>query len=410
MTAGREHLSMRTVEGPLPLSSFFTRKRVAYYCSAILVSALLVQILSVFRDKEIGGDFPAFYAVGKVAKNYPHGELYNIDLQDKEYYEVTGVRATSPFPYPPWFTIPLTVFAEVPYLVALAIWSVISVGFMIGGFWMTARAVTLPSSWDNLGIIACIAFPPYLFYTLINGQPAAFAFFILALTYFLQKNNSPLIAGLVLSFLSYKPTLVALIGPMLLITKQWKILSGLVLGGVMLALISFLWVGVEGFRGFFHLMALFAQGTRSTTEIFQTQKYVDIGAALRLLFGPQHTLRVILLLCVLPVVFVSWYRVGPRPLSWSIAITCGLLFSFYSPIYDCTLLIFAVLLVGIQTIKSWLIAALYLIPLITVSVAKLTGLQLYTLVLIIFLIDLGRRTVPYFRSSELRAAYPDDFA
>jgi len=392
------------------MSSFLTRKRVAYYCSAILVSALFVQVLSVIRDKEIGGDFPAFYAVGKVAQNYPHGELYNIDLQDKEYYEVTGVRATSPFPYPPWFTIPLAILAELPYLVALAIWSTISVGFMIGGFWMTARAVTLPLSWDHLGTIACLAFPPYLFYTLINGQPAAFAFFILALTYFLKKNDSLFIAGIVLSFLSYKPTLLALIGPMLLITKQWRILSGLVIGGVVLGLISLLWAGVDGYRGFFHLMALFAQGTKSATEIFQTQKYVDIGAALRLLFGPQHTLRLILLLCVLPIVFVSWYRIGPRPLSWSIAITCGLLFNFYSPIYDCTLLIFAVLILGIHTIKPWLIAALYLVPLITVSVAKLTGLQLYTLVLIIFLIDLGRKTVPYFRPSTFRVAYRDDLA
>ena len=393
---------MRTLESPLKTSSFFTRKRVAYYCSAILVSALIVQVLSIFRDKEIGGDFPAFYAVGKVAQNYPHGELYNIDLQDKEYYEVTGVRATSPFPYPPWFTIPLAIFAKLPYLVALAIWSTISVGFVIAGFWMTARAVALPLSWDLLGIIACVAFPPYLFYTLINGQPAAFAFFILALTYFLQKNHSLLIAGIVLSFLSYKPTLVALIGPMLLITKQWRILSGLVIGGIILALVSFLWAGVDGYRGFFHLMALFAQGTKSATEIFQTQKYVDIGAALRLLFGPQPTLRLILVLCVLPIVFVSWYRIGPRPLSWSIAIICGLLFNFYSPIYDCTLLIFAVLLVSIDTISEWLLMALYFVPLITVPVAKLTGVQLYTFVLIIFFIELLLRVAPYLRSTTIR--------
>jgi Glycosyltransferase family 87 len=386
------------------MSSFFTRERVSYYCTAILVSALFVQVLSIFRDKEIGGDFPAFYAVGKVALHYPHRELYNIELQDKEYYAVTGVRATSPFPYPPWFTIPLALFAELPYLVALGIWSTISVAFVMGGFWLIARAVELPSSWDYLGILACLAFPPYLFYTLINGQPAAFGFFILGLTYFLQRNGSPLIAGIVLSFLTYKPTLLAFIGPMLLITKQWRILSGLVMGGIMLALTSLLWAGVDGYKGFFRLIALFAQGTKSTTEIFQTHKYIDVGAALRLLVGPQHTLRLILLFATLPIIFISWYRIGSQPLSWSLAITCGLLLNFYSPIYDCILLIFAVLLVGIHTINHWLIAALYLVPLITVGVAKLTGVQLYTLVLIVFLIHLIRRAVPYFRSAEPRAA------
>jgi len=375
------------------MSSVFTRERLAYYCTALLISALAIQVLSVIRDGEIGGDFPAFYAEGKVAINYPHSQLYNLELQDKEYYATTGVRSTSPFPYTPWFTIALALFARLPYLVALAVWTLISVTLLSVGFWLIARTLGLPPSWNNLGILACLAFPPYLFYTLINGQPSAFAFFILAYTYFLQNNGSPLVAGIVLSFLSYKPTLLVFIGPMLLFTRQWRIFSGLAIGGAALTLVSLLWAGVEGYRGFFNLMRLFAQATNSPLEVFQTQKYIDIGAAVRLLIGPQPTLRLMLFVTALSVACYLWYRAGPQRLSWSLAIVCGLLFNMYSPIYDCTLLIFAVMLIGLETLGTWLTCALYLVPVFTVTLARLSGIQLYTLVLIALLFVLVRRAI-----------------
>ncbi len=375
------------------MPSIFTRDRVAYYCITLLVSALVLQIFSLVKDKEIGGDFPAFYAEGKVANNYPHSLLYNIELQDREYYATTGVRATSPFPYLPWFTIPLALFARLPYLVALALWSLVSVTLLVVGFWLIARTLALPPSWSHLGILVCLAFPPFLFYTLINGQPSAFAFFILAYTYFLQKSRQGFLAGIVLSFLSYKPTLLVFVGPMLLITQQWGIFSGLGAGTALLALVSLLWAGVEGYKGLFNLMRLFAQATNSPVEVFQTQKYIDIGAALRLLIGPQPTLRLILFLSAFLVISYLWYKEGPQALSWSLAIVCGLLFNMYTPIYDCTLLIFAVMLIGLETLAPWLICTLYLVPVFTVPVAKLTGIQLYTLVLVALLLALVRRAI-----------------
>jgi alpha-1,2-mannosyltransferase len=382
------------------MSSIFTRERIAYYCTALLISAVVVQVFSVVRDRQIGGDFAVFYAEGKLALKYPHSQLYNLDFQEREYSAITGSQETSPFPYPPWFTIPLEFFARLPYLLAFALWTLVSLTFLIGGFLLLARALKLPTAWDRVGVLACLAFPPYLFYTLINGQPAAFAFFILAMTFFLQKNGRQLLAGIILSLLTYKPTLIVFIGPMLLLTRQWRILVGLTLGGTILALISYLWAGAEGYKGFFNLLRLYTQATTSPVEIFQTYKYINIGAALRPLLGPQPKLQFILLLAASLFAFFSWYRVGSRPLSWSIAIVLGLLLSLYTPIYDSTLLIFAVILIGLDTLDTWLVGALYLVPLVTVPIAKFTGIQLYTIVLIVFLFVLVRRalTSAYSRS------------
>ena len=67
----------------------------------------------------------------------------------------------------------------------------------------------------------------------------------------------------------------------------------------------------------------------------------------------------------------------------------------YTPIYDCTLLIFAVLLFGIQTISKWLLGLLYFVPAVTVSVASVTRIQLYTILLVIFAIILMRTAFNY---------------
>src|SRR4030095_8189472 len=169
------------------MSPILTRQRVAYYCTLMLVCALVVQVFSAIRDKEFGGDVSAFYAEGKVALKRPHRDLYNVDVQDEEFSALMGSRLSSPVAFTSWFTIILALLALLPYPIAFAIWSLMSLNAMILGYWFSARALQLPDSWDRLGILVCLAFPPYLFYTLLNGQPSAFAFLSIAFSYWLQR-------------------------------------------------------------------------------------------------------------------------------------------------------------------------------------------------------------------------------
>jgi Glycosyltransferase family 87 len=347
------------------------------------------------RDKRIGGDFAVFYAEGQIALKYPHSQLYNTELQDKEYASIVGAQISSPFPYAPWFTLPLELIARLPYLAAFLVWTSLSLISLFLAHKLLAGSLDLPSDWYNVGFLACLAFPPYLFYSLLNGQPTAFALLILTASYVLIQRRYKLLGGIVLSLLTYKPTLLLLVGPMLLFTRQWRVLIGLAIGSAMLALISLGWAGFEGCAGFLKILLLYSQVLNSPVEVFQTEKYVDVGSALRLLFGPQPVVRLAILLLGIPLLCFIWYRLGDRPLSWSLTIVFGLLFSMYTPIYDCTLLIFAVLLFGIQTISKWLLVLLYLVPAITVSVASVTRIQLYTVLLVIFATMLTRAAINY---------------
>ena len=372
------------------MPSLLTRDRVAHYCIGLLICAAILQAFSFARDKRIGGDFAVFYAEGQIALKYPHSELYNTEIQDKEYASVVGAERSSPFPYAPWFTLPLELIARLPYLPAFLLWTLLSLTALFLAYRLLAGSIDLPDHWNSVGFLACVAFPPYLFYSLLNGQPTALGLLILTSSYVLIQRQNKLLGGIVLSLLTYKPTLLVLIGPMLLFTKQWRVILGLAIGSVTLALISLGWAGIEGCRGFLRLLILYSQVLNSPVEVFQTEKYVDVGSAVRLLFGPQPLVRLAILCVAFPLLWFVWYRTGSRPESWSLAIVAGLLLSGYSPIYDCTLLIFALLVVGIENFSRWLVVLLYLLPALTVGIARVTRIQLYTVVLAILAIILAR--------------------
>jgi len=374
------------------MASILTRQRVAYYCTVILIVAFAVQVLSVIKDREIGGDFMTLYAAGRVSLNYPHTQLYNLDIQETEYRKVAGPKGYSPFGYTPWFAIPLELLAHFPYAVAFGLWSLISVLLLLVAYRLIADSEFVPSSWNNLGFLACLAFPPYLFYSLLNGHPSALALLVVVSAFILQKKGKCVVAGMTLALLSYKPPLLVFITPMLVFTKQWKSLMGLIIGGGILGLIGLAWVGVDANIALLKILRLYTQAINSRAEIFQTDKYIDLGAAIKMLVGPHALLRPLLLALSFPVVCFLWYRSGAVPISWALAIVSGLLFNIYTPIYDSTLLIFAVIIIGVRNLDSWLVVALYLVPLFTVPFARVTGIQLFTIVLIVFFFVLTRRT------------------
>ena len=368
------------------MGSIFTRQRITYYCIVLLIAALSVEVLSIVKDHELGGDFMTFYAAGQVSLNYPHAQLYNLDIQEIEYRRVAGPNGYSPFGYPPWFSIPLELIAHLPYPIAFGLWTLVSVVLLFLAYRIMAKTEGLPSSWNNLGFLVCLAFPPYLFYSLLNGHPSSFALLVMVSGYVLQKNEKNFLAGMTLALLSYKPTLLVFIVPMLLFTRQWKSLVGLVTGGTILGLVGLAWVGIDANIAFLRILRLYSEAINSRALIFQNEKYIDLGAAIRLMVGPHAFLRPLVLTLSLPVVCFLWYRNGSHPLSWSLAIVSGLLFNIYTPIYDCTLLIFAVILIGVRQLNPWLVLILYFVPMITITVAKLSGLQPYTFVLLLLFV------------------------
>jgi hypothetical protein len=193
---------------------------------------------------------------------------------------------------------------------------------------------------------------------------------------------------------------------MLVITRRLATLRGFAIGSSGLALLSFLAVGWQGCRNYLDMLLLFLNVSTGVESGLRTWKYVDINSFSRMLAGGHTYVRwaIVLLFAgiVLPLLFRTWWKADCKNeevsnLTWSSAIAWTLVLNVYLGIYDTTLIVVSVLITtgvvcrramgngsGLTPAYEFMLILLYLIPWITQTAARLTGIQLYTLVLAAF--------------------------
>lgn len=358
-----------------------TPRRVKTYCALLILGNLSLLGFEIRRSHRyaLETDFAAFYNAGQVFNAYPHSRLYDENLQTQTFGTLTDdYTHSSPFVYPAWFVLPFAALARLPSALAFVIWVIVSLGMVSAGYMLAWHVLAFPTEWRLPGLFAALAFPPFQIFNIRGGQVAAVGVFFLSLAFYLHRRHRPVLAGVALALMLYKPTLLLLLLPMVLVARQWRLLMGFALGAVTLSLLTFLLVGLEGLAGYFQILhSFYAAG--NTAGIFPTWYYIDIGAAIRLLAGkPIGIFRIVLLAAVLPLLWGYWRRGG----MWALTITATLLFSVYAPIYDTTLLILVAMLAKPERIGSGLLAIVYLTSAITVPIAYFTHVQVMTIALV----------------------------
>ena len=250
--------------------------------------------------------------------------------------------------------------------------------------------------------MVALSFWPFLVECLAGGQTSAVGFFCLALAIALE-GRSRFLSGVALALCAYKPTLIILVVPMLLITGRWLTIVGLAAGNVVLGLISLALVGVPGCINFLNRLLFYSTAATSTEAGLRSWKYVDVNAFMRLLVPHQTHFRwavtVVLVLLVIPFLVSKWWRLreeSQRRLLWALTITWTPVLNIYMGIYDSTILVLAGLLLTAQFYSSTngpdslpfayrcFLLLLYLAPMFTQSIALLTGVQIYTLAVAAF--------------------------
>jgi hypothetical protein len=213
-------------------------------------------------------------------------------------------------------------------------------------------------------------------------------------------------SGAALSLCLYKPTLLLLILPMLVVTRRFSTIAGFVIGSLLLAATSLLLVGWQGCLEYIRMLLFFTDASTSAASGLKSWKYVDVNSFFRLLLGSHVYLRWLFVaaafLVVLPLLFRFWLKAdrgseNDRSLVWAGVLTWTLVLNIYLGIYDTTLVVLSVLLTihvlyrranGLQfelaPVHKLAMLLLYLTPWVTQPIARLTGVQLYTLVLAAF--------------------------
>ena len=196
-------------------------------------------------------DFVNVWAAGRLAIEGHPAQAWDWDIQRQ--VELALLRQEFPgyfaWHYPPPFLFVASLLAQFPYAAAFIGW--VSASFVPYLFMM--RAIV----GRRFGWLLAIAFPMVFNNTLV-GQNGFLTAALIGGTLYLMPVR-PMLAGICLGLLSYKPQYGLLFPLVLIAASQWTVFFAAGVTAVAMALVSWLAFGTESWQAFFHWMPMFSQ-------------------------------------------------------------------------------------------------------------------------------------------------------
>lgn len=381
------------------LDGFLTQHRVRFISVAVLVVVGALAVLSFATAKnnrtifgiQLGADYAAFYGAGQILNEYPPGRLYDMELQRQVFRELhpeVSANAALPYANPPFLALPFRLLAKLPYAPSFVVWLLVSATFYLGALALMWRMTnTISRDARITGLLLALSFEPFIMECWLGGQLSAIGLFCCALALDCERRNRPFAAGMVLGLCLYKPTLLVLVAPLLFIGRRYRTLAGMTATAGGLAVVSLLGVGWDGCRDYGAVLTNYAHATVGGPMTFRTWKFVDVMSFCRQLGGGgwwalAPVLAVWPLWCL-----VEGWRARPADATslWAGTLTLTLVLNLYVGIYDCVLVVLAVMLTAARfshRTDRLLLALVYVTPWFSQYLARETNIQLFTLVLL----------------------------
>ena len=196
-------------------------------------------------------DFVNVWAAGRLALEGHPALAWDWDIQRQ--IELTLLRQDFigyfAWHYPPPFLFVASLLAQLPYSAAFIGW--VSASF-VPYLAMMRAIVGRPFGW-----LLAAAFPMVFNNTLV-GQNGFLTAALIGGTLYLMPAR-PILAGICLGLLSYKPQYGLLFPLVLIAASQWTVFFSAAVTAVLMATASWLAYGTESWQAFFHWMPMFSQ-------------------------------------------------------------------------------------------------------------------------------------------------------
>nr|WP_295371928.1 glycosyltransferase family 87 protein [uncultured Sphingosinicella sp.] len=364
-----------------------TRTRAVMLTFAVTLPGLAVVWIAMSRGgidpagHPIGTDYLSFWTAARFAVSGEAAAAYDIAAHHAAQRTQAGTDpGYAAFFYPPTFLLALLPFGLFGYFTSLALW----LGTTLAAYWHAFRGWACGWSAASLALIAYPA-------VLSNAGHGQNAFLTAALIGggALLVERRPWLAGVLLGALIIKPHLALVIPFALLFRGEWRSIAAAAASAAALCLAALLVLGSESWIGFFEGTAL----ARTTLEngLVDPAKMQSLFAAARLLgtplplaYGLQAALFALALLGLFLVA-----RAGADARAQGATMTAAALVS--TPFlldYDLTLAAFPMVWMFIEARRTgflpWekiVLAAAFILPLISRSLAMSAGIPLAPLVL-----------------------------
>jgi hypothetical protein len=233
----------------------------------------------------LGGDYSAYWSAAKIANESGYAHIYDLDRLAKIQRPLSppelpfGVR---PVAYLPIFLVPFQLFGLMNPYVGYWIWTLLNLIISIYYLRFFIQHTTGQSIKNRLLMMLLLSLP--FFTNLFFGQINIWLTICIGEHLRAALAGKPFQAGLWLGGLIIKPHYLIVMVFVLIFQRYAKILAGFIASSVLLTAISFLMVGIDGFRALLGLWLGYANSL-PTADPFIMMNWRMVGINLALYFG-----------------------------------------------------------------------------------------------------------------------------
>jgi hypothetical protein len=196
-------------------------------------------------------DFVNVWAAGRLALDGQPAQAWDWNIQKQVEVALLGQNFTGYFAwhYPPPFLFVASLLAHFPYAVAFIGWALVS---LVPYLAMMRAIVGRP-----FGLLLAVAMP-MAFNNVLVGQNGFLTAALIGGTLYLMPVR-PILSGICLGLLSYKPQYGLLFPLVLIAASQWTVFFTAAVVTLAMALASWLAFGTESWQAFFQWVPMFSQ-------------------------------------------------------------------------------------------------------------------------------------------------------
>jgi glycosyl transferase family 87 len=287
-----------------------TRRLVVPLLAALIVIAIALDLQN--GPHETGIDFHTYEAAGLVGIQQGWAHLYDQGMVEVAQLELVPAQRTQPFLSPPpvaWITAPLS---NLPYWVAFAAWTLLT----LGAFGLALAYSTSYHGWPRLVAVGAALVPWWVLHAVGVGQVVPLVAAGILVAWRLLRDRRDVLAGVVLGLILLKPNTAMFVPFVLLATGRLRTFVTWLTVAVAVVAISVATLGSAGVSGYFGDLGHLPSGANALT----------LNGTLGLTGGVAAAVRMIIVLAA----FITAYRVRSSP---GIAIVLGALASLITAPY-----------------------------------------------------------------------------
>ena len=198
----------------------------------------------------LGGDYPAFYAAGRLITSSERSTMYDPAQQavtQQGLFPDDTDDGLLYFAYPPHTALAYAPLSHLPYRMSYALHTLLMVGALVAASYLVRPMVSLIDRHFEIVVIGAIAFYP-MYRAITGGQNTALTLLLLAGSWRAVHSDRDAVAGLLLGLLLFKPQFALPLIGLHLLARRWRLgmsaaLTAITCWGIGAAFLGVGWLG-----------------------------------------------------------------------------------------------------------------------------------------------------------------------